>query len=338
MTEQHSRARPTVAVTGADGFIGSHLTERLVRAGFRVRALALYTSAGSWGWLDDLDPEVLAEVDVVLGDVRDPGCVEPLLEGVEAVYHLAALIAIPYSYVAPRSYVETNVLGTLNVCEAARRHRTPRVVHVSTSETYGTARTVPIAEDHPLQAQSPYAASKAGADKVAESYHASFGVPVVTLRPFNTFGPRQSARAVIPTVVSQLAAGRRTLELGALEPTRDFLFVLDTVAAMHAVGTAPADDVVGRVFNAGTGREISVGDLATTIAGLMGVRAEVHRDGRRVRPATSEVERLVCDSSRLRRTTGWAPAHDLEAGLKQTIAWFTEPANLARYRVGSYVL
>lgn len=330
--------RPLVAVTGADGFIGSHLTEHLVLSGFRVRALALYTSFGTWGWLDTLDEDLLDEVEVVLGDVRDPACVTALLDGAEAVYHLAALIAIPYSYAAPRSYVETNVLGTLNVCDAARAHGTARVVHISTSETYGTARTVPISESHPLQTQSPYAASKVGADKIAESYHLSFGLPVVTLRPFNTFGPRQSARAVIPTVISQLAAGHDVIELGALSPTRDFTFVLDTVAAMHAVGVAPAADVVGRLFNAGTGQEISVGDVARKIADLMGATAEIRQDPLRLRPADSEVQRLVCDSSLLRSVTGWAPAHDLEAGLKQTISWFTQPTNLAIYRVGSYVV
>jgi NAD dependent epimerase/dehydratase len=229
-----------VAVTGADGFIGSHLVELLVERGHRVRAMVQYNSFGGWGWLDALPADVLDRVDVVLGDVRDPSSAGELIENAEVVYHLAALIAIPYSYRAPRSYIETNVLGTLNVLEAVRNLRTPRLVHTSTSETYGTARTVPINEDHRLQAQSPYAASKASADKLVESYHASFELPVVTLRPFNTFGPRQSARAFIPTVVSQLAAGAEVVTVGALEPTRDFTFVRDTAAAFVAVGTAPA--------------------------------------------------------------------------------------------------
>ncbi|HEY6796316.1 MAG TPA: SDR family NAD(P)-dependent oxidoreductase, partial [Kineosporiaceae bacterium] len=223
-----------VAVTGADGFIGSHLVETLVERGFRVRAMALYNSFGSYGWLDTLPRDVMDNVEVVLGDVRDPGCVQPFVEGVSTVYHLAALIAIPYSYTAPRSYVETNVLGTMNVLDAVNRCGTPRMVHTSTSETYGTARTVPIAETHPLQAQSPYAASKLAADKLAESYHLSFATPVVTLRPFNTYGPRQSARAVIPTVISQIAAGQKVISIGSLAPTRDFNFVKDTAAAFLA--------------------------------------------------------------------------------------------------------
>jgi NAD dependent epimerase/dehydratase len=327
-----------VAVTGADGFIGSHLVERLVEHGHRVRAMVLYNSFDSRGWLDSLPREVLERVDVVLGDVRDARCVDGLVADASAVYHLAALIAIPYSYTAPYSYVETNVVGTLNVLEAVRRHGTPRLVHTSTSETYGTARTVPIAEGHPLQAQSPYAASKVGADKLVESYHLSFGVPAVTLRPFNTFGPRQSARAVIPTVVSQLAAGRRRIELGSLTPTRDFMYVKDTAEAFLTVGTAPAEAVVGRLFNAGTGVEISIGDLVGTVARLMEAPAEVVSDPRRLRPDRSEVRRLVCDSTALRQTTGWQPAHSLEKGLRQTIDWFLDPANLARYRTSAYVI
>lgn len=327
-----------VAVTGADGFIGSHLVERLVERGHRVRALALYNSFGSYGWLDSLPAEVMDGVEVVLGDVRDPGSVDQVVAGASVVYHLAALIAIPYSYTAPRSYIDTNVTGTLNVLEAARRHGPSRIVHTSTSETYGTARTVPIAETHPLQTQSPYAASKLAADKLAESYHLSFDLPVVTLRPFNTFGPRQSARAVIPTVISQLAAGQRLIELGALTPTRDFMFVKDTAEAFLTVGTADASTVVGRLFNAGTGSEISVGDLVATVARLMGAQVEIRQDPRRMRPENSEVQRLICDSTMLRGATGWAPQHTLEKGLAQTIDWFTDPANLARYRTGTYVI
>lgn len=327
-----------VAVTGADGFIGSHLVERLVERGHRVRAMALYNSFGSWGWLDTLPAEVMANVEVVLGDVRDPGCVDPFVEGAEIIYHLAALIAIPYSYTAPRSYVETNVIGTLNVLEAVRRHGTGRMVHTSTSETYGTARTVPISEAHPLQAQSPYAASKLAADKLAESFQLSFEVPVTTLRPFNTFGPRQSNRAVIPTVVAQLAAGATVIELGALTPTRDFLFVKDTADAFVAMGTAPAADVVGRVLNAGTGAEISIGGLVETVAEVMGRDVEVRQDPRRMRPEGSEVQRLLADASALRAATGWAPQHDLRKGLAETVDWFRDPTNLARYRTSSYVV
>ncbi|MFI0817773.1 GDP-mannose 4,6-dehydratase [Streptomyces sp. NPDC021098] len=325
-----------VAVTGAEGFIGSHLVETLVATGHRVRAMVQYNSFSDFGWLETLPKDVLSEVEVVLGDVRDPGSVGGLLKGAEAVYHLAALIAIPYSYRAPHSYVDTNVTGTLNVLEAVRHQEIPRLVHTSTSETYGTAQTVPITEDHPINTQSPYAASKAGGDRLADSYHASFGTPVVTLRPFNTFGPRQSMRAVIPTVIGQVAAGQRTVTLGDLRPTRDFTYVKDTAAAFLAVGTAPAADVVGRTFNAGTGGEISVGDLVTLVGKLMDTALDVREDAQRVRPADSEVMRLVCDASRLRAATGWAPAHSLEEGLEHTIAFFRDPAHLARYKTDIY--
>jgi len=325
-----------VAVTGAEGFIGSHLVETLVRRGHRVRALVLYNSFGSWGWLDTLDPEILDQVDVVLGDVRDQACTAELAAGVHTLYHLAALIAIPYSYRAPRSYVDTNVIGTLNVLDAARAAGVIRLVHTSTSETYGTARTVPITETHPLQAQSPYAASKVAADKLVESYHLSFGVPAVTLRPFNTFGPRQSARAVIPTVVSQLAGGAQVIKLGALDPTRDFLYVKDTAAAFVAVGTAPASAVEGEVFNAGTGAEVSVGRLAADIARLMDVDVAITEDHQRVRPKNSEVMRLVADAGKLRERTGWQPKYGRDDGLAETIDWFRRPANLARYKPGVY--
>jgi NAD dependent epimerase/dehydratase len=327
-----------VAVTGAEGFIGSHLVETLVAAGSRVRAMVLYNSFGSWGWLETLPSEVLDNVEVVAGDVRDDTSVHEFLRGAEVVYHLAALIAIPYSYRAPRSYLETNASGTLNVLEAARRQETPRVVCTSTSEVYGTALQVPIDERHPLQAQSPYSASKIAADKIAEAYHLSFGSPVVTLRPFNTFGPRQSARAVIPAIVSQLAAGQREVRLGALQPTRDFTFVKDTAAAFLAVGSAPAERVVGQVLNAGTGREISIGDLLRMIGQLMDrdVRPVVEED--RLRPERSEVMRLVCDATRLRELTGWEPRYSLEDGLRETIAWLGDPANLGRYKPAIYNL
>lgn len=325
-----------VAVTGADGFIGSHLVEALVARGHRVRAMVLYNSFGSWGWLETLDPEVLDQVDVVLGDVRDPASVLELVEGAAAVYHLAALIAIPYSYRAPRSYVDTNVIGTLNVLDAVRACDTPRLVHTSTSETYGTARTVPIDETHPVQAQSPYAASKLAADKLVESYHLSFGVPAVTLRPFNTFGPRQSARAVIPTVISQIASGTRQVKLGALDPTRDFMFVADTAAAFVTVGTAPAGAVVGELFNAGTGHEVSIGQVTADIARLMDADVDITEDTQRVRPKNSEVLRLVADAAKLTEHTGWQPAHTRDDGLRRSIDWFRRPENLARYKPGIY--
>ena len=295
-----------------------------------------YNSFAHRGWLDALTPEVLESVEVVFGDVRDPGSVLDLLRDVDVVYHLAALIAIPYSYRAPRSYLDTNAGGTLNVLEAARALRTPRVVHTSTSEVYGTARSVPIDENHPLQGQSPYSASKIAADKLAESYHLSFEMPVVTVRPFNAFGPRQSARAVIPTIMSQLAAGRTDVHLGLLTPTRDFTFVKDTAAAFTAVGSAPAEAVVGRVLNAGTGREIAIGDLATTIGQIMDRPVHPVGDDQRLRPEGSEVMRLVCDASALREATGWEPRYTLEEGLRETAAWFGRPENLARYRSDEY--
>jgi NAD dependent epimerase/dehydratase len=324
------------AVTGADGFIGSHLVEALVADGARVRAMVLYNAFGSYGWLESLAPDVAANVDIVQGDVRDPRSVDQLLDGADVAYHLAALIGIPYSYEAPHSYVDTNVLGTMNLLEAARRHRTPRVVITSTSEVYGTARQVPIDEGHPLQAQSPYSASKIAADKLAESYHLSFGLPVIILRPFNTFGPRQSARAVIPTVISQVLAGAESVHLGATEPTRDFTFVDDTVGAFLAVGTAPLERVIGGELNAGTGTEIAIGTVAQRIGELMGRPVRIERKPERLRPAASEVMRLVCDSRRLRDATGWAPRVTFDEGLLRTIAWFREPDNLARYRTRSY--
>ncbi|HWE89981.1 MAG TPA: GDP-mannose 4,6-dehydratase [Pseudonocardiaceae bacterium] len=325
-----------VAVTGAEGFIGSHLVEALVQRGHRVKAMALYNSFGSWGWLDTLDQRVLDHVEVVTGDVRDALSVRELVTGADTVYHLASLIAIPYSYRAPRSYVDTNVIGTMNVLDAVRESGAARLVHTSTSETYGTARTVPISEEHPLQAQSPYAASKLAADKLVESYHLSFGVPAVTLRPFNTFGPRQSARAVIPTVVSQIAAGARTISLGALDPTRDFLYVRDTAAAFVALGTAPASAVIGELFNAGTGVEVSIGQLARDIARLMDTDVDIVQDNDRIRPKNSEVMRLIADATKLRERTEWRPEHTRDDGLRQTIEWFLKPANLARYKPGIY--
>jgi NAD dependent epimerase/dehydratase len=300
--------------------------------------MVLYNSFNSWGWLESLPADILESVDVHLGDIRDVASVRELVEGADVVYHLAALIAIPYSYRSPRSYVETNVLGTLNVLEAARQLATPRVVHTSTSEVYGTARSVPISEDHPLQGQSPYSASKIGADKIAESYQLSFGVPVATLRPFNTYGPRQSSRAVIPTILAQLAAGQSEIHLGDVRPTRDFTFVEDTVRAFTAVADAPLEAVVGRTFNAGTGVEISIGDLVAMIARAAGREVAVVEDAERLRPSGSEVMRLVCDSSRLIEATGWKPTMSLADGLARTAEWFGRPENLARYKWDTYTV
>jgi NAD dependent epimerase/dehydratase len=325
-----------VAVTGAEGFIGSHLTEALVARGHRVRAMVLYNSFNNWGWLETLAPEVMANVEVVLGDVRDAGSTFGFCQGADVVYHLAALIAIPYSYQAPRSYLDTNAAGTLNVLEAARTLGTSRVVHTSTSEVYGTARTVPISEEHPLQGQSPYSASKIAADKLAESYFLSFDIPVVTMRPFNTFGPRQSARAVIPTVVSQVAAGATEIKLGDLTPTRDFTYAADTADAFIAVGTAPAEKVLGQVFNGGTGRDISVGDLVKTIGTVMGRDVEPVLDEQRIRPPGSEVRRLLADPGKLEALTGWNARVSLEEGLERTATWFQDPANLAQYKTDRY--
>lgn len=324
------------AVTGAEGFIGSHLVENLVARGQRVRAMVLYNMWSSCGWLDTLSADVRDQVDVVFGDVRDPATVRELVEGAEVVYHLAALGSVPYSYSAPRTFVDTNTIGTLHVLEAVRACRTPRLVHTSTSETYGTARTVPISEAHPLQAQSPYAASKVAADKLVESYYLSFGVPAVTLRPFNTFGPRQSTRAVIPQVITQLASGSRQLMLGALDPTRDFSYVTDTAQAFVDLGEAPSSAVLGELFNCGPGDDIAIGKLAEDIASLMGVDADIVEDPKRLRPKDSEVMRLVCDATKLRERTGWQPRYTRDEGLQETIEWFRDPANLARFKTNEY--
>ncbi|MGI8622534.1 MAG: GDP-mannose 4,6-dehydratase [Solirubrobacteraceae bacterium] len=327
-TDQRWTGR-TVLGTGAAGFIGSHLAEELVRRGARVRAFVRYTSAGRWGWLDD--SELVSDMEVLAGDIRDPETLGPAMAGAEVVFHLAALIAIPYSYLTPLAYVRTNVEGTTNVLEAARAAGVGRVVHTSTSEVYGTAQTVPISEAHPLVGQSPYSASKIGADKIAESFHAAFDLPVVVLRPFNTFGPRQSARAVIPTIVTQLLAGH-DVRLGALAPTRDLTFVADTADGFIAAGAAPA--AVGRTINLGVGREISIGDLNERIHRLMGREPMVSHDALRDRPAASEVERLLSDNALARELLDWEPRHTLDAGLEATIEWLSR--HLDRYRPGTY--
>jgi NAD dependent epimerase/dehydratase len=327
-----------VLITGADGFIGSHLTEALVRAGHDVRAFVLYNSFGSRGWLDRSPPDVVRSLDVFAGDVRDPHGVRAAMKGCDVVYHLAALIAIPYSYHSPASYVDTNVSGTLNIVQAARDLGVRRVVHTSTSEVYGTARYVPIDEEHPLVGQSPYSASKIGADQMALSYFRSFETPVVVVRPFNTYGPRQSARAVIPTVITQLAAGKTRIKLGSLSPTRDFSFVADTVAGFMSL--AECDAALGHVVNLGSGFEISVGDTAKLIAEVMGRPMEIVTDDQRLRPEKSEVERLFSDTRKAQALTPWRPSYGgldgFKRGLRETIDWFTKPDNLKSYRHDTY--
>lgn len=327
-----------VLVTGADGFIGSHLVEYLVTSGVDVRSFVLYNSFNSWGWLDETDREIRNSLDVFAGDIRDPNGVRAAMKGCDVVLHLAALIAIPYSYHSPDTYVDTNVKGTLNVVQAARDLGVERVVHTSTSEVYGTARFVPITEDHPLQGQSPYSASKIGADQIAASFQLSFGTPVAIIRPFNTYGPRQSARAVIPTIITQIASGSRQIRLGALSPTRDFNYVRDTVRGFVAV--AECDSAVGQVINVGSNYEISVGDTARLIAELMGRELDIISDEQRARPAGSEVERLWADNTRARTIAGWSPEYagidGLRRGLRQTIDWFGEAGNLRRYKTDIY--
>jgi NAD dependent epimerase/dehydratase len=329
-----------VLITGADGFIGSHLTEAAVRAGHNVRAFVLYNSFNSWGWLDRCDEDVKGRFEVFAGDIRDPNGVRTAVKGCDAVLHLAALIAIPYSYHSPDTYVDTNVKGTLNVVQAARDLGVSKVVHTSTSEVYGTARFVPITEEHPLQGQSPYAASKIGADQIAMSFYSSFGTPVTIVRPFNTYGPRQSARAVIPTIITQIASGARQLKLGALHPTRDFNHVSDTVAGfLAALGT---DRCLGEVVNLGSSFEISIGEVAHCVAQMMRVEVEVVADAQRMRPLASEVERLWAATDKARDVLGWQPRYGglegFRRGLAETIDWYRAPGNLSSYRADTYNL
>lgn len=319
----------TVLVTGAGGFIGSHLTERLVELGANVRALVQYNSQGRWGWLDE-SPHKKA-IDVVTGDIRDQGCMLHVMRDREVVFHLAALIAIPYSYLAPSSYVQTNIVGTFHVIEAARQLETPRLVHTSTSEVYGTAREVPIRESHPLQGQSPYSASKIGADKLVESYHLSFDVPVATVRPFNTFGPRQSARAVLPTIISQCLT-QDTVRLGSLTPTRDLNFVSNTVDGFLKAAEVPA--AIGETVNLGSGREISVGDMAKTVIKIVERPLTIECEESRLRPQRSEVQRLLADNQLAHDILGWKPDVSFEEGLRRTIDWFR--SNVNRYRTDQY--
>jgi NAD dependent epimerase/dehydratase len=325
-------------ITGADGFIGSHVTEVLVRAGYDVRAFVLYNSFDSRGWLDRCSADVRGRFEVFAGDVRDPHGVRTAMKNCDAVLHLAALIGIPYSYHSPDTYVDTNVKGTLNIVQAARDLGVQRVIQTSTSEVYGTARFVPITEEHPLQAQSPYSASKIGADQIAMSFYASFGTPVMILRPFNTYGPRQSARAVIPTIITQIAAGERRIKLGALHPTRDFNFVADTAAAFEAALVSPSG--IGEVINIGSNFEISIGETARAIAEVMGAEIEIIGDKQRLRPEKSEVERLWAANDKALRMLNWRPQYagldGFRRGLSETVNWFLEPAHLGAYRPDLY--
>lgn len=318
-------------VTGADGFIGSHLTETLLSEGYAVRALAQYNSFNNWGWLEGLENP---DLEVVTGDVRDPNFCREVVKGCDVVFHLAALIAIPYSYVAPDSYVDTNVKGTLNICQAARDAGNIRTIVTSTSEVYGTARYVPIDEKHPKQPQSPYSASKIGADAIALSFHNAFELPVTIVRPFNTYGPRQSARAIIPTIITQIASGKRVIKVGDLTPTRDFNYVKDTARGFLEI--ARSEDTVGREINIATGREVTMRQTLDTIASIMGVDVEWRQDPARLRPAGSEVFRLLGDNTLIESLTPWRPRFTLEQGLEQTVAWFRNPENLKGYKPDIY--
>jgi NAD dependent epimerase/dehydratase len=327
-----------VLVTGSEGFIGSHLTESLVRSGYEVRAFVLYNSYNSWGWLDYCGEDVKDKFEVFLGDIRDPYGVKQAMKGCDAVLHLAALIAIPYSYYSPDTYVDTNIKGTLNILQAARELGVQRIIHTSTSEVYGTAKFVPITELHPLLGQSPYSATKIAADQLAYSFYASFNTPVTIIRPFNTYGPRQSARAVIPTIIIQIANGVRKIKLGSMSPTRDFNYVTDTVAGFLAA--LKSDRGAGEVFNIGSNYEVSVGDTVKIIGEIMSKDIEIIEDSNRLRPKASEVERLWAENSKAKEILGWAPAYagvdGFKRGITKTIKWFSEPSNLEMYKSGIY--
>ncbi|MCI7541795.1 MAG: NAD-dependent 4,6-dehydratase LegB [Subdoligranulum sp.] len=323
-----------VLVTGADGFIGSHLTEELVKSGEKVTAFCLYNSFGTLGWIDTLPKEIRSEIEIFTGDVRDPNGVRTAMRGQQRVFHLAALIAIPFSYHSPDSYVDTNIKGTLNVLNAARELGTERVMVTSTSEVYGTAQYVPIDEKHPFQGQSPYSATKIGADRLAESFYRSFDLPVTIVRPFNTYGPRQSGRAVIPTIISQLLAGQQEIHLGKLSPTRDFNFVKDTAHGFMAIANCPA--AIGQELNIATGEEHSIGDLANELIAQINPNAKIVCEEERLRPEKSEVNRLLGDSTKMRALTGWKPEYTFEQGLAETVAWIRD--NLDTYKVGQYIL
>ena len=328
----------TVLVTGADGFIGSHLTEALVRRGYKVRAFVYYNSFNSWGWLDHCADDVKGKFEVVAGDIRDPHGVRAAMQGCDAVFHLAALIAIPFSYHSPDTYVDTNIKGTLNILQAAREIGISKVVHTSTSEVYGTAQFVPINESHPLQGQSPYSATKIGADQIAYSFFTSFNLPVVTVRPFNTYGPRQSARAVIPTIITQIANGATKIDLGSTSPTRDFSYIDDTVGGF--ISAMESDNGIGEAVNLGTNFEISIRDTSALIAKQMGVEIQIESTIERSRPEKSEVERLWADNSKAKELFGWSPTlggiEGLSQGLEKTITWFRDPGNLSTYKADKY--
>lgn len=325
-------AGQNVLVTGGDGFIGSHLVEALVKKGAEVKALSMYNSFNYWGWLEDID--CANEIEVYAGDIRDPFFCNKITRGVDTVFHMAALIAIPYSYIAPASYIDTNVKGTLNICQAVMDNKCGCLIHTSTSEVYGTAQYVPIDEKHPLQPQSPYSATKIGADAIAMSYHNAFDLPVVISRPFNTYGPRQSARAVIPSIIIQIASGMNRIEVGDLSPTRDFSFVEDTCRGIIAL--AENDECIGQVVNIGSNSEISIRDTLELIKKLMKSDVEFITDKNRLRPKQSEVFRLFCDNSKLRKITGYEPKYDIEHGLEKTIGWFLNENNLRKYKAGIY--
>lgn len=327
-----------VLVTGADGFIGSHLAERLVELGYRVRAFVYYNSFNSWGWLDHSPEDIRSQLEVFSGDIRDPHGVKEAMKGCDVVYHLASLIAIPYSYHSPDTYIDTNIKGTLNVVQAARELNVEKVVHTSTSEVYGTAQYVPIDEGHPLQGQSPYSASKIGADQIALSFYRSFETPVAVIRPFNTYGPRQSARAVIPTIITQIANGKEIIKLGSTHPTRDFNYVADTVSGFISV--ADCGQSVGEVINIGSNYEVSIGDTVRFIAESMNREINIETDDQRIRPGKSEVERLWADNTKVMQLTGWQPEYGgvegFKKGLKETILWYTNAGNLKNYKADVY--
>lgn len=321
-----------ILVTGADGFIGSHLVEKLVKENNEVRAFAYYNSFGTWGWLDTLSKDIMEHVEVFMGDVRDPYAVRKAVEGMDVVMHLAALIAIPYSYYAPDAYVDTNIKGTLNVLNASRDNGNIRVLVTSTSEVYGTAKYVPIDEKHPYQGQSPYSATKIGADRLAESFYRSFELPVTIVRPFNTFGPRQSARAVIPTIITQLLSGMEEIKLGSLEPTRDFNYVKDTVSGFYEI--YKSDKTIGQEINIATQREISIGELAEELIRQINPNARIVCDSQRLRPKKSEVERLLGSNEKIMELTEWKPQYTFEKGLEETIEWIK--SNMDRYKADIY--
>lgn len=323
-----------VLVTGADGFIGSHLTELLIEKGYEVRAFSYYNSFNSWGWLDTIDKKKLNEIDVFTGDIRDPNGVREAMKGIDEVFHLAALIAIPFSYHSPDSYVDTNIKGTLNVLQAARDLNTSRILITSTSEVYGTAQYVPIDEKHPYQGQSPYSATKIGADRLAESFYRSFNMPISIVRPFNTYGPRQSARAVIPTIITQLLSGQKEIKLGALSPTRDFNYVKDT--ANGFIEIAKSNNTIGEEINIATEREISIGELAEELVRQINPNAKIICDEERIRPDKSEVNRLLGSNKKIKELTNWSPSYTFEEGIKETIEWFKIKENMSSYKANIY--